>query len=151
MTRIWQVLNAFLVADGLWGGYKTTRPQTLSRTNPDAILCGILLIGMPAFALGAVYYSKRRWDRDNMILARPFRLRRPSWSRNPINWWGDPLQSLFISMCVMGAMAIGASLRRPAFGSIGFWTFGVYCCVAIGLYAGQLLARRVFREYLAPA
>lgn len=82
---------------GLWGGYKTTSPETLSRTNPDVTLCAILLILMPVFALGTVYYSKLRWDRDNKMLARPFKLSRPSWSRNPINWWGDPLQSLFIS------------------------------------------------------
>lgn len=150
MKRIWQVVNIFLIVSGMWGGYKATSPETLSRTNPDAILCCILLIGTPAFALGAVYYSKRRWDRDNKLLAVPFKLSRPSWSRNPINWWGDPLQSLFISTCAMGAMAIGASVRRPAIGSVGFWTFGVYCCVAIGLSAGQFWALRVFREYIAP-
>jgi hypothetical protein len=36
--------------------------ETVRRTKPDPILCGILLVIMPLFALGAVYYSKYRWD-----------------------------------------------------------------------------------------
>lgn len=151
MNRIWEIANTGFVMLGLWNGYKTTSPETLRHTNPDTILCGILLVVMPAFALGAVYFSKLRWDQDNKMLARPFKLRRPSWNRNPANWWGDPLQSLFICMCIMAAMAIGASLRRPSIGSAGFWTFGVYCCFAIGLCAGQFLAFRVFKQYIAPA
>ncbi|HUJ33132.1 MAG TPA: hypothetical protein VLY23_17760 [Candidatus Acidoferrum sp.] len=146
MRYVWRIVNTGLVTIGLWDGYRTTASETLRRTNPDPILCGILLIIIPLFALGTVYYSKYRWDQENKILARPFTLRKPSWSRNPINWWGDPLQSLFISMCYMGAMAIGASLRHPEISSVGFWTFGVYFCFAIGLLVGQLLAYRVFRE-----
>jgi hypothetical protein len=118
MNRIWQIANTGLVLLGVSAGYRTTSPEGLSRANPDAILCAILLILMPVFALGTVYYSLR-WNRDDeRILGRPFKLRRPSLNRNPVNWWGDPLQSLFISMCYMGAMAIGASFRRPAVGSV---------------------------------
>jgi len=146
MKYRWRIVNIGLVMWALWGGYKSMAPETLRRTNPDPILCGILLVIMPLFALGTVYHSKRRWDQENKILSRPFKLRKPSWNRNPINWWGDPLQSLFISMCCMGAMAIGASLRHPEIGSVGFWTFGVYCCFAIGLFVGQVLAYRIFRE-----
>lgn len=146
MKCLWRIVNTGLVMVGLWDGYKTMSSETLRRTNPDPILCGILLVIMPLFALGTVYYSKYRWDEDNKILARPFMIRKPSWNRNPINWWGDPLQSLFISMCYMGAMAIGAFFRRPETTSVGFSTFGVYCCFAIGLLVGQLLAYRIFRE-----
>ena len=146
MKYLWRIVNTGLIMLGLWDGYKTMASETLRSTNPDPILCGILLVIMPLFALGTVYYSKYRWDQENKILARPFKLRKPSWNRNPINWWGDPLQSLFISMCYMGAMAIGASVRHPEIGSVGFWTFGVYCCFAIGLLGGQLLAYRIFQE-----
>lgn len=146
MKYLWQIVNTALIILGLWDGYKTMASETLRRTNPDPILCGIVLVIMPLFALGTVYYSKYRWDQENKILARPFKLRKPSWNRNPINWWGDPLQSLFISMCFMGAMAIGASARHPEFGSVGFWTVGVYFCFAIGLLGGQLLAYGIFQE-----
>ncbi len=151
MNRIWSVANAGLVILGLWQGYKTTSPETLSHTNPDAIFCGLILIATPVFALWTVYYSKLRWDRDNKMLGRSFKVRRPSWSRSPINWWGDPLQSLFICMCIMGAMAIGALLRRPAIGSVGFWTFGMFCSVAVGLCVGQLLAFQIFKGHIATA
>lgn len=146
MKYLWRIVNIGLVMIGLWDGYKTMDSETLRRTNPDPILCAILLVIMPLFALGTVYYSKYRWDQENKILAHPFKLRKPSWDRNPINWWGDPLQSLFISTCYVGAMAIGASLRHPEISSVGFWAFGVYCSFAIGLLVGQLLAYRIFRE-----
>ena len=55
----------------------------------------------------------RCWDQENKILSWPFKLRKPSWNRSPINWWDDPLQSLFVSMCYMGAMAIGTSCGAP--------------------------------------
>lgn len=151
MKRIWPIANTVFVMLGLWGGYKTTSPESLRHTNRDATFCVILLILMPVFALWTVYYSKLRWDRDNKMLARPFKLSRPSWSRNPINWWGDPLQSLFISACCMGTMAIGACLRRPQIGSVGFWMIGFYGCVAIGLSVGEFLAYRVFRRHISPA
>ena len=145
MRYLWRSVNIGIIVLGLWGGYETMGSERLRRTNPDPILCGILLVIIPLFALGSVYYSKYRWDLENKILARPFTLRKPSWNRNPINWWGDPLQSLFISMCYMGAMAIGASVRHPQIGSVGFWTLGVYCCFAFGLLGGQLLAYRIFQ------
>lgn len=119
-------------------------PERLRHTNPDPILCLILLVIIPMFGVWTVYYPIRR--STNSIIQRPFKLRPGSWNRNPINWWGDPLQSLFISMSYMAAMAVGAALRRPAFGTVGFWTFGVYCCLAVGLLIGQLLAYRIFRE-----
>jgi hypothetical protein len=60
---------------------------------------------------GEINYSTRR-SRST--------LPRPSWDRNPINWWPDPLQSLVFSMCFMVTMAVGAALRRPPIGSVGF-------------------------------
>ncbi len=146
MKYLWRTVNIGIIVLGLWDGYETMASETVRRTKPDPILCGILLVIMPLFALGAVYYSKYRWDQENKILAWPFKLRKPSWNRNPINWWGDPLQSLFVSTCYMGAMAVGASMRHPEIGSAGFWTLGVYCCIAIGLLVGQLLAYRIFHQ-----
>ena len=153
MKLIWFVTNIVFVLLAVWGGYVSMAPERLSHTNPDPILCGILLAVMPIFALGTVYYSIQR-SRTNIVppyaLPRPFTLRRPSWQRNPANWWDDPLQSLFVTTCVMLAMLLGAALRRPwpAIGSVGFWALGVYCSLAIGLLIGQLLVYRVYRRYL---
>jgi hypothetical protein len=138
MKYFWIMLNSTLIALSFWGGYKSMAPDALRRTNPDAVLCLIILIIMPAFALGIVEYSVRRWKVD--------RLSRPTWNRNPFNWWGDPLQSLFISTCFMGATAIGSVIQHPAFGSVGFWTLGVYSFFAIGLLIGQILVCRIYRQ-----
>jgi hypothetical protein len=111
MKTIWYVINIALVALALLGGYNSLSPEKLRHTNPDAIACGIILLVMPLFSIGSVSYSIRRWNHN--------RLARPSLSRNPLNWWGDPLQSLFISTCGMAAMAVGSAVRRPTIGSVG--------------------------------
>jgi hypothetical protein len=153
MKLIWILTNIAYLLLAVWGGYRSMSPERLAHTNPEPILCGILLIVMPVFALWTVYYSIQR-SRTNVVmpyaLPRPFTLRRPSWQRNPANWWGDPLQSLFVTTCFIVGVLFGAALRRPgpAIGSVGFWTLGVYCSLAIGLLIGQLLVYRVYRRYL---
>lgn len=146
MKHVWQLLNVVYIVLGLLGGYSSMAPERLRHTNPDPILCGILLILMPVFALAAVYYTVQRSSKD--IVPSACKLRRPGWNRNPLNWWGDPLQSLFIAGSFMAAMAVGAALRRPTFGSVAFWTVGAYCCMAVGLRIGELFASRVFRRFL---
>ncbi len=138
MKNTWYVVNIALVALAVLGGYESLAPEKLRHTNPDAIVCGLILLVTPLFAIWSVRYSIRRWNHN--------RLGHPSLSRNPLNWWHDPLQSLFISMCVMVSAAIGGALRRPTIGSVGFWTLAVYACIALGLLVGQILVYRIYRE-----
>jgi hypothetical protein len=39
-------------------------------------------------------------------------------------------------------------VRRPAVGSVGFWTVGVYACFAVGLVIGQILIYRLYRDQI---
>jgi hypothetical protein len=142
MRYFWIVLNSTLVALAFLDGYKSMAPDKLRHTNPDSVACLSILLMMPLFAILSVSYSIRRWK------AAP--LSRPSWSRNPLKWSRDPLQSLFISTCLMAATAIGGAVKHPALGSVGFWTLGVYCSFAIGLIVGQILVYRIFRQRIAP-
>lgn len=141
MRYFWIVLNFTLVALAFWRGYNSMDPDRLRHTNPGPVPCLIILLAMPLFAVWIVRYSIRRWKSDP--------LSRPSWSRNPLNWWGDPLQSLFVTTCIMAAMVTGSAVQRPAFGSVGFWTLGVYCCFTVGLLAGQILVYRIYRQRIA--
>jgi len=141
MKLFWVVINSILIGLALRGGYVSLAPDRLRHTNPGPILCLLLLLIMPLFAVGSVAYSIQRWKSDP--------LSRPSLDRNPLKWWTDPLQSLFVSTCIMAAMAIGGAVRQPAFESVGFWTLGIYCCFAIGLLAGQILVYRVYRRHIA--
>jgi tellurite resistance protein TehA-like permease len=143
MKNVWYLLNIAVVALGLRGGYLSVAPEQLRHMNPDSVLCGVLLAVATVFAVGCVSYSKRRWNHD--------KLRRPSFDRNPLNWWHDPLQSLFVSTCFMVSMTLGAALRRPAIGSTGFWTFGTYACLAVGLVIGQIIVYRIYRQNIIPA
>lgn len=143
MKIIWFVINTALVTAALLDGYKSLSPEKLRNTNPDAISCCLVLLGIPLVALLAVELSIRRWKHNNLA--------RPSFDRNPLNWWGDPLQSLFISTCVMAATAIGSAVRRPTIGSVGFWMFAVYSCFALGLIIGQILVYRIYRKNIIAA
>ena len=139
--HFWLIVNLSLIALAVWGGYNSMAPDRLRHTNPDLVAWLIILVAMPLFAVLSVTYSIRRWKSNP--------LSRPSLRRNPLNWWRDPLQSLFISTCIMVAMAIGSAVQHPAFGSVGFWTLGVYCCFAVGLLVGQFFVYRIYRNRIA--
>ncbi|HUN62901.1 MAG TPA: hypothetical protein VMU53_12960 [Candidatus Sulfotelmatobacter sp.] len=142
MKYVWSTVNISAVLLALCGGYFSLEPGRLRHTNPNAIACAAVLAVSTMFTVGYVNYSIHRWKRD--------RLSRPSWDRNPFNWWFDPLQSLFISSCVMAASAIGSGLRRPTFGTAAFWTFGLYACFAMGLIVGQIVVYRLYRTHIVP-
>ncbi len=143
MKNVWYLVNIALVAVALPGGYNSLSPELLRNKNPDAILCGSILLIMPLFAMGSVGYSIRRWNHS--------RLARPSLSRNPLNWWHDPLQSLFITTCIAVSTVIGSALRHPTIGSVGFWMLATYTSLALGLLVGQILVYRIYRENIIAA
>lgn len=143
MKNIWYVVNITLVTLALQGGYSSVAPENLRNKNPDAIFCCLILLVTPLFALWGVHYSIRRWKHNNLV--------RPSFHRNPLNWWHDPLQSLFISTWVAVSMTIGSALRRPAIGSVGFWMVAMYTCLAIGFVTGQMLVYRLYRKQIIAA
>lgn len=143
MKTVWYVINIASVALALRSGYSSLSPEYLRNKNPDLIFCSLILLVTPLFALWSVDYSIRRWNRS--------RLDRTSLSRNPLNWWKDPLQSLFISTCVIGSMAMGGALRHPSIGSVGFWMVGAYTSLALGLSVGQILVYRIYRENIIAA
>ena len=141
MNKVWNIVNTVLVVLALPGGYNALAPEQLQNKNQDAVFCGLILLTLPLFAIGSVEYSN--WWRG-----RRGNLARPSFHRNPLNWWGDPLQSLFISTCIAVSTTIGSLLRRPhpAIGSVGFWMIGMYTSFAVGLVIGQLLIYRIYRR-----
>jgi hypothetical protein len=143
MKNIWYVVNIALVGFALLFGYYSSSPENLRHANPDAISCGAVLLTMPVFAIFSVHYSMRRWTHG--------RLARPSLSRKIGNWKQDPLQRLFLAMGGAAFMAIGAALRRPTIGSVGFWMLALYVCAALGLLVGQILVYRIYRENIIAA
>lgn len=139
---IWFVVNVSLVLLSVRQGYMSLAPEQLHHVNPDAVFCSLILLTLPLFALGTVYYSVRRCNVD--------KLRRPSLDRNPVNWWFDPLQSLFMFTCMVAAMAIGGLLRRPS-GPVAFCMVAMYFCLTFGLVIGQILVYRIYRDWVVAA
>lgn len=143
MKEGWFVVNFGLTIFSAIGGYSSLSPERLRQTNPDLILCLVILGIMPLFTLGSIYYSIARRKNET--------LRRPSLKRSPLNWWDDPLQSLFLSTVCAAALFIGSVLRLPSVGSKGFWTSAMYGAMMVGLFLGQALAYRVFRSRIIGA
>jgi hypothetical protein len=142
LKAFWTVLNLSMLVLSVRQGYASLAPEQLRHVNPDAVFCSLILLILPLFSLGTVRYSIRRWNVE--------KLRRPSLDRNPLNWWFDPLQSLFISTCNIGAMGVGGLLHR-ATGSVAFWMVTTYFCAFVGFVFGQLLVYRVYRDRVVAA
>ena len=136
--KVWSLFNVALLGLSVWTGYSQMAPEKLAHSNPDVIFCTATLVGTIAFSFAAVWYSISR--------ARQQTLRRASWRRFSINWWHDPLQCLFLSCCVAGAMALGAAFRLPGSSVTGFWMFMFFVCLFLGLLIGQLATYAVHRE-----
>jgi hypothetical protein len=143
MKYIWRIFNSCLVGLGFYAGYACMSPGRLAKSNPDAIFCLLILVLTPVVPLWSVYYLVRSGKCQAV--------RRPTWGRNPLNWWYDPLQSSFVSTCLMSAAAIGSAFRLPGSGAVGFWTFAAYCCCAVGLAVGQLIVYKVYRQRITDA
>ncbi len=54
MKHFWVVLNSVLIALAFREGYLSLTPDRLRHTNPDPVLCLLILLLTPLFALWAV-------------------------------------------------------------------------------------------------
>ena len=141
LQRLGPILNVVLVLLSLWTGYAEMAPDRLVHTNPDAIFCTIVVLGMIGFSFGTVAYSISGAGQQT--------LRRPSLRRFSMDWWHDPLQCLFLSCGFAASMALGAAFRLPGSSTTGFWTFMFFLCMFLGLLIGQLGVYLVHHERIA--
>jgi len=136
---MWRVLNTAMVFFSFLVGFLWKPADNVCITISDGLICCLaILCFMPLFALGAVTYSIFAWKRE--------KIDRPSWDRNPWDWWNDPLQSLFISTCFMTGMAIGSALKMPMNWPANFSFFAMSICAAIGLATGQMIVYKTYRK-----
>jgi hypothetical protein len=139
MNRAGPVINLASLLFCVWAGYRSLDTDALRGTNPNGYLALAVLILMPVFVLGAIWFSGART------------LRRPSWRRFSINWWGDPLQCLFLSTWFIGAGTLGAALHLLHTSRAGFWNFMTCLCILIGLILGQVIAYAIFHRRISRA
>lgn len=138
MSGVWRILNVGLPVLGFLGGYASLAPGSIHNSNPDAVLCLLILMAIPIVIIGSIYYAAVRLGvRD---------LHPPSWIRNPLLFWYDPLQFLFVATAVCFAAAIGSGIRSWLADWAGFWTFGLYCSTVMGLLIARVLAYWIFRN-----
>ena len=140
MKLFWAAFNVLLIGLSVLTGYYEMEPQQLSHANPDAVLCTVVLISMIFFPIATVGYSIHG--------AKQSSLRRPSWRRWSIDWWHDPLQSLFSASWFTGAMVVGAALHLRGTSQTGFWMFMFFASMFLGLLIGQVITYVVYREHI---
>jgi hypothetical protein len=138
---LWRTINIAIILSSPFAGYRDMAPDRLAHTNPDKYFCTAILITMPFFVLGALWFATSRCDE----------FRAPSLDRFPINWWYDPLQALFISTLTTFGWAIGSQLRIAGTGTLGFWTVAFHWCVFVGLLVGQLIGYPLFYRRITRA
>jgi len=141
MKIFWAAFNVLFIGLSVLTGYYEMGPQQLSKANPDAIFCTSVLLIMIFFSVATVGYSIHGEKQSS--------LRRPSWRRWSIDWWHDPLQSLFSASWFTGAMVVGAALRLRGTSQTGFWMFMFFASMFLGLLIGQVIAYVVYREHIA--
>ena len=129
---VWIVVNLALIPLGVWAGYEELSPRKLQGTNPDGVLCSVLVVIMSIFVLGILHFS--HCDR----------FRSPAWNRSPFRW-RDPLQALFFTTVAMSGMFLGSLSRLGQSGMRGFWSAAVFGSMVIGLLIGQAIAYSLYR------
>src|SRR3569833_1570265 len=113
-------------------------PANLRGAEMDWNFSPLTHVGMPLFAVGIVQYS--------ISAAKQTVLRRPAWDRFSLNWWHDPLQSLYFMTAGSGVLVDGSGLRLFGTSSAGVWTFLSYLSTLCGLLIGQYFVYRLHRE-----
>jgi len=134
-------VNVGAIALAVWTGYLRTAPEKLAHANPDALFCLVTLITMPLFVVGTLWQATKRCDS----------LRRASFVRFPLNLWYDPLEFFFVGTFTTLAMAIGATLRLPASGTVGYWMSAFFWCIFAGWIIGQLVGYAIYRDRITSA
>lgn len=131
---VWFILNLTLIVLSFWTGYQEMTLDNLRGMNPDAVFCLLLLVITPLFVLGA------------LGVAATERFQKPSFSRFPLNWRGDPLQAIFVTTWCFLGLFVGNALHLGKAGRVGFWLMASSGSVFVGLLIGRLLAFYVYRH-----
>ena len=137
MKRIWQIVNSALPILSAVAGYRMVAEYARPIIVQDWFACPAILIGSFLFTLCSIWF------------AQCFTLRRPSWSRNPLNWRYDPLQSLYITTWIMLGMSIGGALRLPSVGRNGLLCFSMFTSATLGFFVGERFIYSIYHARIA--
>jgi len=137
MNQAWKLIYAIGGAGFLVSGYTSLDPASTAGTNSDWVFVTLSFVSSCVFPLVAMAYSRRKGVET---------FRRPSLDRHPINWWGDPLQSLRVSSIGIGLFVVGACFALPKADHRGVMMFWFYAAVALGLFIGERMAYRIYAK-----
>jgi hypothetical protein len=128
MRRFWIAVNLAVIGSAFYGGFEEAGPDHHLNTNADWIFITLSFILTALFPFGAMYYSRSigvaEW-------------KRPSFDRNPLRWWTDPLQPLRISILAMCTYTLGATAALPHTDKQGVMLFWWNVAILAGLTLGE--------------
>ena len=134
MKRLWFVVNVGILVFSIWQGAQMTKDFAHPHPLEDWIACPLILIGAYLFTFCSIWFSKC----DSFS--------RFSWDRFPLNWWYDPLQSLFMTTCIVTGWAVGSAFSLFYVGTNGLINLALFSSGAAGFHLGQLSIYKVYRR-----
>lgn len=137
MKNVWRIIYFGLLITAPYAGFTSLRPEQTAKTNPDWVFISISFVCTLLFPLMALGFSRVHGIKQFM---------RPTFGRNFLRWWSDPLQPLRFCVYASILTAAGASLAVPTADAIGKLTFYWYLALAAGLILGERIAYHIFRE-----
>jgi hypothetical protein len=139
MRHLWRYIYVIGAVCVLVGGYLSLSAGQTERTNADWLFVSIAFAITCVFPLGAMAYSRGIGVQE---------FRRPSFDRQPLDWWRDTLQPLRVSVVSAALYLLGASFALPHTDHRGVMLFWFYAALAAGLFIGERLVYRVYRAQI---
>jgi len=137
MKIIWRLIYVGLLISAPYAGFKSLGPEETAKTNPDWVFIAVTFIGCLIFPLMALGFSRAHGVNE---------FRKPTFDRNVLRWWTDPLQPLRFCVYASILTCAGAAVAFPNTDSIGKLTLYWYIAIAVGLVLGERLAYMVFQK-----
>jgi len=138
-SRLWTIVNLVLIASAVYGGFEAIQPRHHSNTNVDWTFIAISFVVTSIFPWGAMLHSRSTGVTE---------WKRPSFNRNPLRWWKDPLQPLRITILGVCAYLLGGAAALPHTDEQGLMLFWWNVAILVGLSLGERFVYWWFRAQI---
>jgi hypothetical protein len=133
MRRIWPIIYLAGAFSAVYTGYSELEPNKTAETNADWIFVTVSFVTMFALPVLSVAFARHRGVEQ---------FRRPSFTRSPLGWWSDTLQTVRLTLIGLFCSASGAGFALPKTNAQGVMLFWWLFSMALGLLIGERIVYR---------
>ena len=136
--KLWPIVYSALFIVILVGSHEATWPHPQTPTNADWIFISISFFMLWGFCPLAVAFGFAHSKKEFF--------EKPSWTRQPLGWWTDPLQPIRISLVSSLAVVLGAATGLSRADEQGMMLFLWYVSITLGLFFGERTSYWIYRK-----